>query len=198
MRKGLVLFLVALDLGSHVFWAANGVWTAKSLLPFHMCTAMTYVMAYAFLTGNRRLYPLVYFLGIGGAIQAIITPDAGLYGFPHFRFFDSLLSHGGLVLGGFWVVLVEGVRPSLRDLTRIIIGLNIYALLIYFLNLALGSNYLYVNGKVEVDSAMNFMPEWPYYILVLEVLVILVFGLMYLPFRRYEAGRLAGSGDVSA
>ncbi|MFT5145008.1 MAG: putative integral membrane protein (TIGR02206 family) [Rhodothermales bacterium] len=198
MRKGLVLFLVALDLGSNVFWAASGAWSVKWHLPFQMCTATTYVMAYAFLTGNRRLYPLVYFLGIGGAIQAVITPDAGVYGFPHLRFFDALLSHGGLVLGGFWVVLVEGVRPKLRDLIRIMVGLNVYALLMYFLNLALGSNYLYVNGKAEVDSAMNFMPEWPYYILVLEALVIIVFGLMYLPFRRYETGRLAGSGDVSA
>jgi len=26
-------------------------------------------------------------MGIGGALQALLTPDLGLYGFPHFRFF---------------------------------------------------------------------------------------------------------------
>lgn len=184
LRVGLAVFLVVLDLISHLFWGLNGVWTAESLLPLHMCSAMTYVMAYAFLTESRRLYPLVYFLGIAGAIQAIITPDAAEFGYPHFRFWDAMLSHAGLVLGGLWVVLVEGVRPTLRNLVETIAGLNVYALLIYFVNLALGSNYLYVNGKPDIASAMNFMPVWPYYILVLEVLLTVVLLAMYLPFQR--------------
>jgi len=37
--------------------------------------------------GSYGLYEFVYLLGIAGASQALLTPDAGAYGFPHFRFF---------------------------------------------------------------------------------------------------------------
>jgi hypothetical integral membrane protein (TIGR02206 family) len=198
MRVSIAVFLVSLDLGAHLFFSLNGVWTPQALLPLHMCSAVTYIMAYAFLTDSRRLYPLVYFLGIAGAIQAVITPDAAQFGYPHFRFWDSLLSHGGLVLAGLWVVLVEGVKPTLRNLTETFAGLNVYALVLFFVNMALGSNYLYVNGKPDIASAMDLMPAWPYYILVLEALVILVFMLLYLPFRRSQTPVRPTPLDVSA
>ncbi len=198
MRAGLVIFLVALDLGSHLFWALNGVWTAKAQLPLQMCSAMTYVMAYAFLSGSRRLYPLVYFLGIAGAIQALITPDAAQFGYPHFRFWDAMVSHAGLVLGGLWVVVIEGVRPTFRNLVETFAGLNVYALIIFFVNRALGSNYLYVNGKPEIASVMDFMPAWPTYILVLEALVVVVFVALYFPFRRSNSPIQPVVVDVSA
>jgi hypothetical integral membrane protein (TIGR02206 family) len=197
MRISLVVFLLVLELVSNIFWALNGVWSSTAHLPFHMCSAMTYVMAYAFLTENRRLYPLVYLLGIAGAIQAIITPDAQQFGYPHFRFWDSMFSHAGLVLGGLWVVMVEGVRPTFRNLVETFVGLNVYALLIFFVNRGLNSNYLYVNGKPQLASAMDLMPTWPYYILVLEAIVLVVFVLMYLPFRRSTASVQPVSVDGS-
>ena len=197
MRVGLVVFLVALEFASQVFWVVHGVWTPKAVLPLHMCSAMTYVMAYAFLTETRRLYPAVYFLGIAGAIQAIITPDAAQFGFPHFRYWDSMFSHAGLVLGGLWVVMIEGVRPTLRNLMETFVGLNVYALVIFFVNGALGSNYLYVNGKPAIASAMDLMPAWPYYILVLESLVLVAFVLLYFPFRRSNSPIQPAPADVS-
>ncbi|GAB4481644.1 MAG: hypothetical protein OHK0031_03670 [Anaerolineales bacterium] len=33
------------------------------------------------------IYELLYFMGIGGALQALLTPDVGIYGFPHYRYF---------------------------------------------------------------------------------------------------------------
>ncbi|MGB2956822.1 MAG: hypothetical protein WBB64_12750 [Anaerolineales bacterium] len=36
---------------------------------------------------DQRIFEFTYFMGISGALQALFTPDIGMYGFPHFRFF---------------------------------------------------------------------------------------------------------------
>jgi hypothetical integral membrane protein (TIGR02206 family) len=187
MRVGLALFLMALELATNAWWAYHGAWTLQYMLPLQLCTLMTWVMGFAFVTDTRRLYPLIYFLGVGGAIQAIITPDAGVFGYPHFRFFDAMLSHAGLVLGGLWIVVVERVRPSARSLGETLLALNAYALLIYFVNRGLGSNYLYVNAKPEIASVMDFMPGWPWYVPILELMALALFSALYLPFYRRSA-----------
>lgn len=198
VRWGIVAVMLGLEAASHWFWAAGGGWTVRSMLPLHMCGIMTWVASIGLAFQVRRIYPLIFFLGIGGAIQAIITPDAGVYGFPHFRFFEAMLSHAALVFAGLWVVIAEDVRPTGRDLAETFVGLNLYALVIYFINLGLGSNYLYVNGKPEVATAMDFMPEWPYYILVLEALALGLFTLMYLPFWWQRTYGPAADRNVSA
>ena len=152
------------------------------MLPLHMCGAMVWITAAALIAEKRSLYPLLYFFGVAGATQALITPDLGDFGFPHYRFFQTMLSHGLLVAGGLWVVTVERWQPTLRSLGAVLLGLNAYALAILWVNLRIGSNYLFVAAKPESASLMDFLPEWPWYLLILEGLTIVIFTLMYLPF----------------
>ncbi|MBE3119524.1 MAG: TIGR02206 family membrane protein [Candidatus Atribacteria bacterium] len=86
---------------------------------------------------NYRIYEFVYFLGIGGALQSLLTPDAGIYGFPHNRIFQTMISHGLLVTSGIFMTTVEGFRPTWKSILRVAIVANIYLVIIYFLH---GSN----------------------------------------------------------
>ena len=128
---------------------------------------------------------LMYFFGIAGAIQAIITPDA-VYAFPHFRFLNTFFSHSLLVTGGFWAVFVEGYRPTRRDLWISLGLVNAYAPAMVFVNGALGSSYLYMGQKPETASLLDVFPEWPYYFPILEVLLFVIMLGMYPPFRKSE------------
>lgn len=38
----------------------------------------------------------------------MLTPDAGLYGFPHVRFFQIFISHGSIVAAAVYMTAVEG------------------------------------------------------------------------------------------
>ena len=60
--------------------------------------------------------------------------------------------------------------------------MNIYVVIIYFVNLYLGSNYLMINHKPETASLLDLLPEWPIYILYMEALGIITFLILYLPF----------------
>ena len=126
---------------------------------------------------------LLYFCGIAGAAQALITPDLGALGFPHYRFFQTMLGHGLLVTTGFWVVTVERWRPTLRALCWVTAGLNAYALFVLWVNLRTGSNYLYMTGRPANASLLDFLPDRPWYLMIAEGMAITIFILMYLPFR---------------
>ena len=120
-------------------------------------------------------------MGIGGAIQAVITPEAGIYGFPHYRVFQTLVAHGAIVTAGIFMTVVEGFRPTWGSFKRTVIWLNVYALFVTGINLLIGSNYLYTIHKPTTASLIDFLGPWPYYLLALEGIAILLCFLLYLP-----------------
>ena len=125
------------------------------------------------ITKNYRIYEFMYFMGIAGAIQALATPGIGIYGFPHFVFFQYFLSHGLIITSAIYMTVVEGFRPTWKSILRVAIWMNIYVLIIYFINSAIGSNYLMINYKPNTPSLLDLLPEWPIYILYMEVLGVI-------------------------
>ena len=152
------------------------------MLPLHLCSVLVFASAYMLLTRSYKVYEFAYFLGIAGALQALLTPDAGIYGYPHFRFFQVIISHGSIVTAAIYMTFVEGYRPYVSSLKRVFIWANIYMIVVFFLNQILGSNYLFIAHKPETASLIDVLGPWPWYILVLEVIGIVMCLLLYLPY----------------
>ena len=163
----------------NVFW---GHWSLKTTLPLQLCSVMMFLAWFMLIFKNYRLYEFVYFIGIGGGIQALLTPTLGIYGFPHFRFFQIFISHGLLLSSGFYMTIVEGFRPTWKSLLRVAIGINLYLLLIVGVNHFLGSNYLFIAYKPATSSLLDLLPAWPWYIPWIEIIGLIVCLVLYLPF----------------
>jgi hypothetical integral membrane protein (TIGR02206 family) len=133
------------------------------------------------LTKNYHIYEFAYFLGIAGASQAILTPEAGIYGFPHYRVFQTLTAHGSIVTAAILMTVVEGYRPYWSSFKRVFIWTNIYMIVVTGINLSIGSNYLYTLRKPPSASMMDFLGPWPLYLLSLEVVALVLCLLLYLP-----------------
>ena len=60
---------------------------------------------------------------------------------------------------------------------------NIFTVFIYPINLVIGgkANYMYLIDKPPVNNPL-LMGEWPWYILNLEIIIILDMGSLYIPF----------------
>lgn len=174
--------LVLSELSYHIWAVYWGVWTAQTMLPLHLCSVFVWLTAYMLFTRNYAIYELAYFLGIGGALQALLTPDANQYGFPHYRAVQTFFAHGLLVLIPIYMTVVEGFRPTLQSFKRVVIWTNIYMIAIFFLNLAIGSNYLYIAHKPEFPTLLDTLAPWPWYILELEVIGLVILFPLYLPF----------------
>jgi hypothetical integral membrane protein (TIGR02206 family) len=188
-RLSLAAALLVNEVIYHAWGVTVGIWSLETYLPLHLCSMLVWIAAIMLLTRSFALYEFVYFLGIAGATQAVITPDAGPFGFPHYRFFQVIISHSLIVLSALYMTTVEGFRPTLRSAVRVFLGLNVYALLVGAVNATIGSNYLFLSAKPETASLMDVLPPWPWYLAVLEAIAVLSLALLYLPFRR--TGRTA-------
>jgi hypothetical integral membrane protein (TIGR02206 family) len=182
LRYTLAVTLVIVEISWHLWNYAIGAWTLQTMLPFHLCSALVWLSAYMLVTKNYRIYEYSYLLGIAGAVQALLTPDAGIYGFPHFRAFQVMMSHGAIITAAITMTFVEGFRPTWASVKRVFIGANLYMIAIFILNQLIGSNYLFIAHKPETASLMDVLPPWPWYILYLEVIGLALCLLLYLPY----------------
>ncbi|MBL8056257.1 MAG: TIGR02206 family membrane protein [Anaerolineales bacterium] len=182
VRVAIAVVLLANEAVWHLWNLTTGQWTAQNLLPFHLCSVMVYLSAFMLLTRNYAAYEFCYFLGIGGASQALLTPEAGRYGFPHVRFWTTMVSHSLLVTAPLYLTVVEGFRPVPASLVRVTAELAAYAVIVMLINRRLGSNYMFLARKPDTPSLIDVLGPWPWYIGWLGLMALAVMGLLYLPF----------------
>jgi hypothetical integral membrane protein (TIGR02206 family) len=193
VRWVFAIAIVVNETALHIWSAYWGIWNIQTMLPLHMCSVTIWLSAYMLVTGNYTIYEMVYFLGLGGAMQAVLTPaDAAAYNFPHFRILQTFIAHGLLINIAIYMTVVEGFRPTLGSFKRIFIWTNVYMLIIFFVNLAIGSNYLFVANKPAFPTILDLLAPWPWYILELEAIGFAIFFLLYVPFliKDWRAQRL--------
>ncbi len=181
MRFLLAGILIIGESAWHIWSYLGGTWTVTYNLPLHICSIMVWLSIFMLLTNNYRIYEFAYFIGIAGAMQAFLTPEAGIYGLWHFRAVQTLVVHGTLIVVPIYMTLKEGFRPTWRSFLLVAIGVNAYMVVVYFINLALGSNYLFIMHKPPTASLLDVLGPWPLYILAMEALGFVIFFLLYIP-----------------
>jgi hypothetical integral membrane protein (TIGR02206 family) len=181
-RYTIAVLLILQEISYHLWNIYIGEWTLQKMLPFHICSVFVWLCAYMLITGNRQIYIFAYFLGISGAVQALMTPDIADYGFPHYRFFHIFSSHGAIIISTLYMTIVERYRPTFRSIGKVFIWLNIYSVIVFFINWLIGSNYLYVTRKPDTASLFDLLGPWPVYILAAEGVALIMFLILYLPF----------------
>ena len=195
VRRSLAAILLTAEAAWHIWNLAVGTWTPQTMLPLNTCSILIWLSGWMLLRKDFHVYEFAYFLGIGGALQYLATPDLGRYGFPHFRFFQSFTSHGLLLTAPIYMTTVEGFRPTWKSLKRVVIGTNVYLALVFVVNLSIGSDYLMLNAKPATPSLLDLLPAWPYYLPYMEAIGLATCLLLYLPFLVADA-RGAGSKRV--
>lgn len=181
-RITIAVILFINEIAWHTWSAYWGIWSIQTMLPLHMCSVIVWLSMYMLITNNYAIYEVTYFLGIGGALQALLTPDITGYGFPHFRAFNTFIAHGLLVAMPIYMTVVEGFRPTIQSFKRVFIWTNLYIIPVFFLNLTIGSNYLFIAYKPEFPTLLDLLAPWPLYILQLELIGFSILFLLYLPF----------------
>ena len=143
---------------------------------------MVCLTAYPRCTNRRKPPHLMYFLGRAGATIALLLPDVGIYGFPHFRYFQTFIAHTLIIVSALYMMVVEVFHPTWASAKRVFIWTNIYMAFVFILNLIIGSNYLFIAHKPETPSLIDMLGPWPWYILPIELLAVVIILLLYLPY----------------
>lgn len=177
LAGGILLNIV----GFHFWHLYHGMWTIQTMLPLHLCAVMQWASIFLLLNRNPRIYEFVYFLGLGGATQALLTPDSGNFGFPHYRAFETIFAHGSIVTTAIYFTFVEGYRPTWQSVKRVIIGTQFYTVFVFGFNFLIGSNYMFLASKPLVPSLIDLLGPWPLYIISLELIAFATVFLLYIP-----------------
>jgi uncharacterized membrane protein YwaF len=86
------------------------------------------------------------------------------------------------LLGIAYCLIVFKVRPYLGDLIRIVFITSAAAIIIYFINVLIDSNFWFLISKPVAASIMDIFPDPPMHLLFLTPLVVFVFIATYLPY----------------
>ena len=182
MRYIIAASLILQEISLSIWRLYNGAWHPGTSLPLHLCGASIILSAIMLINKNYTLFEINYFWGLGGAIQALLTPDIGMYGFPHYRFFQFFTSHGLIIVAVLYMVFVYKYAPKHRSIWKVIGITVLYTGFIAIFNIIFNGNYLFICWKPENGSIMDFMGPWPWYIIPLAIVAIITFYIWYAPF----------------
>lgn len=165
----------------HTYYMSLGGYNLSEDLPLFLCSFLALIIP--IFTHYRKywMYEILLFWIIAGTLQGVVTPDIAI-GFPSLDYFRYWIVHLGLLTIIFYATLVLNMRPTLKSVFKSFLSLQVYAVILVGINYVLDANYSYLNRKPESASALDYFGDWPYYLLVMEAILIPFFLLIYLPF----------------
>ncbi|MBL8019873.1 MAG: YwaF family protein [Leptospirales bacterium] len=93
------------------------------------------------------------------------------------------MSHVSLVVASFFFILAWKLRPRPGAVLRVFLFSEFYFACAFCLDYLMKTNYGYLMQKPTNPSFLDYLGEWPYYLIALQILALIIFHLLYLPFR---------------
>ena len=181
-----VVFLVFIRSHEIVDW--------RQMLPMQMCDWGMVVVIVAMWTGSQRWFEVAYFWGIGGTLQAVLTPNLR-YGFPDWQFISFFTSHSGIIVGVVFLMLTCRYRPYPMSIVRVWLWSEFYFVVTLIVDLVTGFNYGFLLHKPEAFSILSFLSDsWPLYLLQMHGVALLFFLVLYAPFAVFDITKRGLSG----
>ena len=160
-------------------------------LPLQLCDLAAFAAPVALWTRKPWAVGLTYYWGLTLTTQAVITPDLSAdFPDPVFLLFWGM--HLLIVWAAVYLTWGLGHVPTWRHYRATVTVTATWAVGVYGFNAWVGSNYGYLNAKPGSASVLDYLGDWPVYVLAEIVIVLTVWALMTWPWVR--AGR-TGRGD---
>ena len=152
-------------------------------LPLHLCDFSSASIILYLITKKRAFFLFAFFAGFSGAGMAILTPDS-TYAFPDIHYVRHMIGHAMILLGVTYAMIVDGQRPFIKDVHRVLFVLSMFLVVIYTINYFLGppANYWYVAEKPPGLNVTSLMRDEPYHMVDIYLLAVFVCYLIYLPY----------------
>ena len=133
---------------------------------------------------QQTYFNCAYFFGFSGAFQGILTVDLT----DIYTLNDMItlhLQHSIIILNVLWVIFAYNLKFTKQSITQVFLIINVIAVFIGIINYFLNANYMFLCAPPNVDNPL-LIGEWPYYIIVLEVVFFIYAYILYIPYKLLE------------
>jgi hypothetical integral membrane protein (TIGR02206 family) len=186
MRLALAALITVDTLAWYAFAAASGELDPPHGLPLDLCDVVVWIAVVALAAPRPWALDSAYYLALAGSGMAVLTPDVGRDS-PAVAVVQFFVAHGAVVGSVLFLVFAGALRPRPGSWWRVLVALNVYAAALLLFNARFGTNYMYLLRKPASGTLLDLFGPWPWYLLASEVVALVLFWLLHLPFRRAAA-----------
>ena len=180
--KAISVILIFITITGHTRNIINGYWNPVDNIPLHLCSISNFIACFILfvpkISKESKFFEFLYYAGIIGAFQAFFTPQINNFDGSNYEYIEWYLSHIGIMLLPIYMLKNLGFRLTKFSWLRVVVYLNILLIIIMPINYFIGSNYMYVNGKPEVNNPL-IIGEWPIYIFFWEIIIVIFTYTLY-------------------
>ena len=168
----LAIITISVEFFDDIYRLIDGRWLIVRDLPLHLCGFSTFLSAYALYKRSQLAFEFTFFWGIGGAIQAIVTPEVARFYTPYY-FYISQISHSIIILNVLWMFIVLKMKIGHYALHRTVLLTLFLMVVIGIFNVLISANYFFLCEKPDIPNPF-LIGEWPFYLISLIFFGILV------------------------
>ena len=180
--KAISVVLIFITITGHTRNIINGYWNPVDNIPLHLCSISNFIACFILfvpkISKESKFFEFLYYAGIIGAFQAFFTPQINNFDGSNYEYIEWYLSHIGIMLLPIYMLKNLGFRLTKFSWLRVVAYLNILLIIVMPINYFIGSNYMYVNGKPEVNNPL-IIGDWPIYIFFWEIIIIIFTYTLY-------------------
>jgi hypothetical integral membrane protein (TIGR02206 family) len=178
----IAVVIVVAELTWQPYVLANHSWSVAASLPVQLCDVGGFVAAGALLWRQPLLVEVAYFWGLGGTLQAVLTPDLKDH-FPSFPYLQFYATHDLVILAALFLVIGLGLQPRPGAVRRIFLLTVAFAAAVGLIDLVTGGNYMYLRQVPSSGSLLSLMGPWPLYLVTGAASTLVVLAILDAPFR---------------
>ena len=183
-RKIVSTALICIGLLQEIFDYGNRIYFSElnwfEDLPLHICNYVFYIGLIYMWTKKQFLFEIIYLLGLGAALITILTPEFKMINTLEYILF--FVAHALIVIYALWGVFIDGKIPRKGSVLRVYAFLCFMALPVGLISWITDGNYMFLMQRPDVSNPIVF-GEWPWYILNISFIGLLIMTIAYLPFK---------------
>ena len=164
-----------------IYLGAIGEFTAVEDLPLHLCRFIALLAPFVMYYRRRFWLGILHFWIFIGTLGANVFPEL-FTGFPSLEYILFWSLHSPLLILPFYSIIVYKVQINTRDAITTFVATNLFLVFCWVVNYFLGSNYFYTMKKPNTAGLLDFLGEYPTYLLTGQMVIVGFILLFYLPF----------------